>query len=95
MVNNNVPTTNTNRLGNRNGARIFLVLCLSHVVERREKAMKLKVQVVAEWWLDFEVDEDDYDYEDRINEDAIDKVIEDPESFNDAQWDVDISEVVQ
>ena len=55
--------------------------------------MKLKVQVVAEWWLDFEVDEDDYDYEDRINEDAIDKVIEDPESFNDAQWDVDISGV--
>ena len=55
--------------------------------------MKLKVQVVAEWWLDFEVDEDDYDYEDRINEAAIDKVIEDTESFNDAQWDVDISEV--
>ena len=55
--------------------------------------MKLKVQVVAEWWLDFEVDEDDYDYEDRINEAAIDKVIEDYESFNDAQWDVDISEV--
>ena len=62
-------------------------------MERREKVMKLKVQVVAEWWLDFEVDEDDYDYEDRINEAAIDKVIEDPESFNDAQWDVDISEV--
>ena len=37
---NNVPTTNTNRLGNRNGARIFLLLCLSHVVERREKVMK-------------------------------------------------------
>ena len=55
--------------------------------------MKLKVKVVAEWWLDFEVDEDDYDYEDRINEDAIDKVIQDYESFNDAQWDVDISEV--
>ena len=55
--------------------------------------MKLKVQVVAEWWLDFEVDEDDYDYEDRITEDAIDKVIQDYESFNDAQWDVDISEV--
>ena len=55
--------------------------------------MKLKVKVVAEWWLDFEVDEDDYDYEDRINEDAIDKVIQDHESFNDAQWDVDISEV--
>ena len=55
--------------------------------------MKLKVQVVAEWWLDFEVDEDDYDYEDRINEDAIDKVIQDHESSNDAQWDVDISEV--
>ena len=55
--------------------------------------MKLKVKVVAEWWLDFEVDEDDYDYEDRINEDAIDKVIQDPESFSDAQWDVDISEV--
>ena len=55
--------------------------------------MKLKVKVIAEWWLDFEVDEDDYDYEDRINEAAMDKVIEDPESFNDAQWDVDISEV--
>ena len=34
---NNVPTTNTDRLGNRNGARILFLLCLSHVVERREE----------------------------------------------------------
>ena len=55
--------------------------------------MKLKVKVIAEWWLDFEVDEDDYDYEDRINEAAIDRIIDDPESFDDADWSVDISEV--
>ena len=55
--------------------------------------MKLKVKVVAEWWLDFEVDDDEYDYEDGVSEAAIDRVIQDSESFNEAQWDVDISEV--
>ena len=55
--------------------------------------MKLKVKVVAEWWLDFEVDDDEYDYEDGVNEAAIDRIIQDSESFNEAQWDVDISEV--
>ncbi len=55
--------------------------------------MKLKVKVVAEWWLDFEVDDDEYDYEDGVNEAAIDRIIHNPESFNEAQWDVDISEV--
>ena len=43
-MNNNVPTTNTDRLGNRNGARIFLVLCLSNTMERREKTMNLYKQ---------------------------------------------------
>ena len=43
-MNNNVPTTNNNRLGCRNGARIFLVLCLSNTMERREKTMNLYKQ---------------------------------------------------
>ena len=46
---NNVPTTNTNRLGNRNGARILLVLCLSHVVERREEVEMNHIEVKVEF----------------------------------------------
>ena len=46
---NNVPTTNTDRLGNRIGARIFLVLCLSHVVERREEVEMNYIEVKVEF----------------------------------------------
>ena len=48
-MSNNVPTTNTNRLGNRNGTRIFLVLCLSHVVERREEVEMNHIEVKVEF----------------------------------------------
>ena len=42
---NDVPTTDTNRLGNRNGTRILLVLRLSYVVERREEVEMSNITV--------------------------------------------------
>ena len=46
---NDVPTTNTDRLGNRNGARILFLLCLSHVVERREEVEMNHIEVKVEF----------------------------------------------
>ena len=48
-MSNNVPTTNTNRLGNRNGTRILFLLCLSHVVERREGVEMKYIEVKVEF----------------------------------------------
>ena len=50
-MSNDVPTTNTDWLGNRNGTRILFLLCLSYVVERRDGVM-IKVKELNVWFLD-------------------------------------------
>ena len=52
-MNNNVPTTNTNRLGNRDGTGILFLLCLSHVVERMEKAMMNGIEKEKQYQVRF------------------------------------------
>lgn len=53
--------------------------------------MKERIKVTATWWQEFDVDNGgtDYDYTDELREAAIDYIINDPESFNKAEWDVD------
>ena len=96
---NDVPTTNTDRLGNRNGTRIFLVLCLSHVVERREGVeMNYKVKVTAVKWIELDVEaghRQPFDnYEDELSEAAIDMVIDQIQRFDvdDIEWSAEVME---
>ena len=96
---NNVPTTNTNRLGNRNGARILFLLCLSHVVERREEVeMNYKIKVTAVKWIELDVEaghRQPFDnYEDELSEAAIDMMIDQIQRFDvdDIEWDAEVME---
>ena len=53
--------------------------------------MKERIKVTAVWWQEYDVDngDTDYDYDDELSEAAIDYVINDPESFDKAEWSVD------
>lgn len=48
--------------------------------------MKERIKVTAVWWQEWDSDELDGD---ELSEAAIDLVINDPESFNEAEWSVD------
>ena len=54
--------------------------------------MKHKVRVTAEWWVTVDIhnEDDGQDYVDEICEEAIEAVINDDDSFNDAEWDVEL-----
>ena len=54
--------------------------------------MKHKVRVTAEWWVTVDIhnEDDGQDYADEICEEAIEAVINDDDSFNDAEWDAEL-----
>ena len=54
--------------------------------------MKHKVRVTAEWWVTVDIhnEDDGQDYADEICEEAIEVVINDNDSFDDAEWDVEL-----